>query len=420
MINEYKAFQSLEKPVPQVRRDLELIPLRHNGDEILYFHDTLGYVPSDFALKRQAEGLLSLLNGQLSIKKIEAILEESIGKQELLEFVQLLDRNCILHSDLYLQYAADQEAAFEQNPIRPSVLSGELFPKDPDELNSYLDQLFKETQTEPADEYKKSKQSNGRPAKALFAPHIDTRVGANVYANSFSRLQHLKPKRVVILATAHYTGYHPDLYQNTPFIGSVKKFEMPSKTITPDNQYMSTLTKHAERIGYTNNDRAHRIEHSIELHLLFANYIWQHDFNLVPILVNSFDELLYMKEGHLGKKVRQFTQLIKELDNPETFYLISGDLSHIGKKFGDQTPARQMRSAVEKYDQKFLKLAAQNEQKKLYNLIKTDYDPYRICGFPPLYTFMSIFPNLTGRIIDYKWWDEAERESAVSFGAVSY
>lgn len=418
-MSEDNTFQSLEKPIPPVRSDLQRIPLRHNGDDILYFHDVLGYVPHDFALSRQAEGLLSLLNGRFSVQKIGLILEGEIGAQELLEFVQLLDRNCILHSDFYLQQAAEKEASFEQNPMRPSVLSGELFPNAPDDLKNHLKQWFNEAEA-PENSTPKDKAGTGNAYKALFAPHIDPRVGIGVYVNSFSYLKHLKPKRVVILATAHYTGYYPTLYRDTPFIGSAKKFEMPLRTFTPDKEYMSILSEHAKQIGYTEKDRAHRIEHSIELHLLFASYIWQHKFEIVPILVNSFEELLYMKTGSLGKKMENFTDLLNQLDDPETFYLISGDLSHIGEKFGDPTPARQMRRDVEAFDQKLLNVAAQNNPEAMYDLLKQDHDPYRICGFPPLYTFLNIFPDLTGNIIDYHWWDESERESAVSFGAISY
>lgn len=415
-MSENNTFQSLEKPVPPVRRDLQLIPLQHNGDDILYFHDVLGYVPPNFALNRQAEDLLSLLNGRFSVKKISSVLDGQISEQELIKFVRLLDQNHILYSDFYLQYAEERESAFEQNPLRPSVLSGELFPEDPEGLKDHLTQLFKRN----GSDFSEKQGREADPVKALFAPHIDPRVSDTVYANSFSYLNHLKPKRVVILATSHYSGYYPAIYQNMPFIGSVKKFEMPLKTFTPDREYMNILSDHSKEIGYTEKDRAHRIEHSIELHLLFINYIWQHDFKIVPILVNSFDEMLQMKNGHLGKLVQNFTRLLNDLDDPETFYLISGDLSHIGKKFGDQAPASEMRSEVEAFDRNFLTLAAKNDSNRLYNLVKKDYDPYRICGFPPLYTFMNIFPDLKGRIIDYKWWDESERESAVSFGAISY
>lgn len=204
-MSENKTFQSLEKPIPPVRPDLQLIPLHHNGDEILYFHDVLGYVPHDFALSRQAEALLSFLNGRFSIQKIGSILEGGVGEQELLEFVQLLDRNCILHSDLFLQRAAEKEASFEQNPMRPSVLSGQLFPKDPDDLKSHLMQWFNGTEA-PDNTTPKNKAGSENSYKALFAPHIDPRVGTGVYVNSFSHLKHLKPKRVVILATAHYSG----------------------------------------------------------------------------------------------------------------------------------------------------------------------------------------------------------------------
>jgi hypothetical protein len=48
------------------------------------------------------------------------------------------------------------------------------------------------------------------------------------------------------------------------------------------------------------------------------------------------------------------------------------------------------------------------------------YDPYRICGYPPLYSFLKTKPDLKGEVLTYDIWDESERESGVSFGSIIY
>ena len=153
---------------------------------------------------------------------------------------------------------------------------------------------------------------------------------------------------------------------------------------------------------------------------MFASHIWNHDFEIVPILVGSIDELFYKQDGDMGKKVTAFADIIRSLDTDDTFYLISGDLSHIGKKFGDSATASSMRRDVESFDQEFMRSAAENNSSVMMSHISANYDPFRICGFPPLYTFMQSFPDLKGRSINYHWWDEKERESAVSFGSIAY
>ena len=100
--------------------------------------------------------------------------------------------------------------------------------------------------------------------------------------------------------------------------------------------------------------------------------------------------------------------------------MISGDLAHFGKKFGDMETAASMMVKVKAFDESFMEVGANNNPKTMLDIIKTDYDPYKICGFPPLYTFMNAFPNLKGEVLSYDLWDESERESAVSFGSILF
>lgn len=153
---------------------------------------------------------------------------------------------------------------------------------------------------------------------------------------------------------------------------------------------------------------------------MFAGQIWNHEFEIVPILVGGIDELFYKKDGDIGKKITAFADALRSMDTDDTFYLISGDLSHIGKKFGDSAPAASMRNEVELFDKEFIKSASENDSKRMISHISANYDPFRVCGFPPLYTFMRTFPDLQGRSVNYHWWDETERESAVSFGSIVY
>jgi len=409
--NKDALFNSTQLPVPPIRRDLQLIPVNSNGSSVVYFHDIFGYVTANFALHQQAEPILALLNGTSSIHEIADAMQGKLGKQDLLEFVQFLDKHNILDSPRYRHTADETEKAFEQNKVRYPSLAGESYPAKPDGVKNYLAELMASSESAKTDK---------SAVKALYAPHIDPRVGNRIYSSAFSKLSNLRPKRVVILGTAHYTGYYAAEYQNTPFIGTEKSFQLPHVEIASDIDYINELKTDKNSTGFTTIDRAHRIEHSIELHLLFASYFWNHEFAIVPILVNSFDELFYMPDGDLCKKINHFTTRIRELDDDETFYLISGDLAHVGRKFGDQTAAAAMRKKVEAFDKKFLKLATENKQDDLLRHIRGEYDPYRICGFPPLYTFLNLFPQAKGTQLDYQWWDETERESAVSFGSIIY
>jgi MEMO1 family protein len=409
MMNETLLFDSLSSPIPELRRDLQVIPVTNNGQNLLYFHDIMGYTSPDFALDSKVEPVLSLINGHYGINQIAGLLNGAIPTDDLLDFVQLLDQHRLLNSKHFSIFSNRIEKDFESSAIRKPALAGESYPSDPEELDAFIDNLFINLE-----------ENFANPKIALYAPHIDLRVGSKQYAQAFSGLKHLKPKRVVILATSHYAGNYSAIYEDRLFIGSSKNYKLPGNTLVSDQDYLLQLAHSDSDIGFTLSDRAHRIEHSIELHLLFANHIWSHDFKIVPILVSGIDDLMYHRKGDVAGKVDGFATLLNKLHDDDTFYLVSGDLSHVGKKFGDPLPASQLRKDVEITDQKFLDNATTGKAGQLLDHVTSNYDSTRICGFPPLYTFLSAFPGNSGNLINYHWWDEKERESAVSFGSISY
>ncbi|MEX0661305.1 MAG: AmmeMemoRadiSam system protein B [Balneolaceae bacterium] len=402
-------FDSLTKPIPSVRRDIEVISFNENGKSIIYFHDSLQHIENGFALDAKVEPILSLITGRHSINKIVKMLNGAIDAEQLLQFVQFLDENLILDSDFSRKEIEHHEEKFEASTVRKPALVNQSYPENKDELSKFLNDYLPTNGSE-----------KNAPKKALYAPHIDLRIGKKSYAKAFASLEDIKPKRVVILATAHYTGYYGNLYSKSPFIGSTKNYELPGRIFDTDKNYVESLLQDNAENGFTVKDRAHRIEHSIETHLLLASRYWKHDFSIVPILVSGFDELLYTPDGFLGNQLESFSSTLRSLDDEDTFYLISGDLSHVGKKFGDALPAEQLRSDVEKSDKTFIKASTENNANQLLAHMTSDYDSYRVCGFPPMLTFLKAFPEYKGKELSYEWWDEKERESAVSFSSILY
>lgn len=408
-------FNSKEDPIPELRRDLEIIPIEEENNSYLYFLDPRKYTPDNFALDRRVAPILSLLGGGQSIRDLEPHLSEEVTEDDLLEYVRFLDRNRLLHSEHLSEHARQIEETYEASDVHHSITAGNSFPEEPEKLRSYLKTLFEEHAPELQE------QAGNESARALYAPHIDPRVGIKGYVKAFAPLRTIAPSRVVILATSHYGSLYPDLYDNRPFVLSDKDFSMPLGTIPSDRATVEELSK-LDGAGISTHDRAHRIEHSIEMHLLFTSYLWDHEYQIVPILVNGFEDLYYMQEAHLATQVERFSSYLRDRfgEDEDTFFLISGDLAHVGKKFGDEQPAREMMSEIKSFDRMFLNHASNANSQELLNLVKEEYDPYRICGFPPLYTFLNGFSDLSGETLSYDIWDESERESAVSFGSLLY
>lgn len=412
-MNHNELFNSKTAPIPPLRQDLQIIPVEQNGDSYLYFHDERGYIEPNLALDQEVRTILSLLDGQKSVNDLKPYLGNGINEQQLLQFVRFLDEHRLLASDHFREHAQKIEEEYEESTVHASVTAGYSYPDDPQELREILDNAFES-------------HSNGiatsQSAKALYAPHIDPRVALDSYVKAFAPIKDLKPKRVVILATSHYAGLYPEVYQNSPFVLVNKDFELPLGTIPRDESAIQKLLDTEGETGITAQDRAHRLEHSIELHLLFLSYLWDHEFTVVPFLTRGLDDLYYKQDGHLGKQLDNFSSLLRDRygNNDNTFFLISGDLAHFGKKFGDESAAQTMFEDVKSFDQKFLDRASKNQRAELLELMKEEYDPYRTCGFPPLYTFLNGMRNLKGKVLSYDLWDEQERDSAVTFGSILY
>lgn len=446
-------FSSYTLPVPPLRYEIQRILIQQNGQSLIHFHDQLNYATTNFALPVDAEPILSLIDGSRSVEDILKFGDEEVTKEQILGYIRFLDEHRLLDSEYFVEWAELIESEYEASSHHNSTTAGGSYPDAPDKIRTFLNDAF-------------SVHPNSTPvkhAKALYAPHIDPRVGMAGYIKAFSTIRELKPSQVVILATSHYSGLYGDLYEESPFIISDKTFLMPNGEVKSDIAAIQKLKKisvyefnskreqilkqvqddpvkenpggknsrHAElvsgsadasKFGISFHDRAHRIEHSIELPLLFLNHIWDHDFEIIPILVGNLDELLYSENSFKEQQLNTFSCLLREQfkDDKKTFFLISGDLSHFGHKFGDQKEASKMFDKVKINDERFLETGASGNPEKLISLMKEEYDPYRICGFPPLLTFLSVFPNITGEAISYDLWDEREHESAVSFGSILF
>ncbi|GAB5410057.1 MAG: AmmeMemoRadiSam system protein B [Balneolaceae bacterium] len=410
-----KLFNSYSLPIPPIRFDIQRIPVQQNGHSLIHFFDSMGYATPDFVIPSETETILSLIDGSRSVEDILKFSSDEVTKEQILGYARFLDEHGLLQSEYLESLSETIEAEYERSSFHPNSAAGISYPADADKLKIFLDNAF--------DQYNQSNPVLS--AKALYAPHIDPRVGMSSYVKAFSAIKSLKPKRIVILGTSHYSGLYGNHYEDTPFIVSNKIFLMPNGDVISNTTDLTLILNRIQTeknidAGVSFQDRAHRIEHSIELHLLFLNYIWDHEFAIIPIVIGSLDELLYSKNSFREQQLDTFSSILKELYQEDTFFLISGDLSHIGYKFGDQKEASNMFDEVKLNDDRFMNSGISGNPDKLISLMKEEFDPYRICGFPPLLTFLKAFPNLNGEILSYDLWDERERESAVSFGSILF
>lgn len=407
-------FHSLSKPVPPLRGSLHVYPARVENRQLICFYDALGYIPENYSVDKSIAGLLPLLDGNTTVPEIVTKINEyggNVSEEELLRFIHTLDQNRILFSDYFKFWKNQFEESFEAAPIRKPVCVGTCYPESPEEIRILFDSELDALESGPT----------VSQAKAVFAPHIDPRVSLACYAKAFLPIRDAAPKQIILLGTSHYAGLHLDRYDLYPFILSKKDFETPLGVAKNSKKWANFFEAHKKKAGISLSDRAHRPEHSLELHLLFLQYFWKHEFEITPILVNSLEDILYMPDGAQGEYVAEMGRLLSVCNEDEdTMVLISGDLSHVGHKFGDSQKASDLFQEVRLFDGLFLEQAQLMHAEGLRKLLAETNDKYRICGFSPLYTWLNSNPETTAEITGYELWDEREQESAVSFGSILF
>src|SRR5690625_1013745 len=119
-------FNSFTKKLPQLRHDIDLIPVDHEGNELIYFHDPMGYIPENFVLNREIEPFLGLFNHYLTIEELARTDYFNSDKAEFLALVQFLDQNHVLFSNHFKLFREKTESEYEEAGIRDrkSVVEG--------------------------------------------------------------------------------------------------------------------------------------------------------------------------------------------------------------------------------------------------------------------------------------------------------
>ncbi|MGZ5038074.1 MAG: AmmeMemoRadiSam system protein B [Usitatibacter sp.] len=183
--------------------------------------------------------------------------------------------------------------------IRPAAVAGSFYPGDPSALAAEVAAYLAEAPAPRAPE---------RPPKAIIAPHAGYMYSGPIAASIYARLAPLRGvvRRVVLAGPAHR------VYVRGAAIPSVGAFASPLGDVALDREALAAL----RALDFVEvSDRAHALEHSLEVHLPFLQSVLG-DFALVPIVVG---------DASPGQAARIFEML---WGGDETLIVVSSDLSH--------------------------------------------------------------------------------------------
>lgn len=301
--------------------------------------------------------------------------------------------------------------AFEQMSVRPSSHAGAAYPAEEPVLRSYLD-------TNLLARRNGHKQSPN-PLLALAAPHISFEGGWESYASMVSALEGVDPDSLfVVMGTSHYGK--PNRIGLTR-----KRFHTPFGFTVAESELVESLASSHPEV-FTSEDYCHAIDHSVEFHVLLLQYALRPEIRVLPLLVGPYlesmasggtpDDSTPLQEAFecLRKRVEE--------QNRNVVWLLSVDMAHMGKRYGDNFEAIAQTGRmveVEKLDRARVGMLSEGDGYAFWQDVNARDAELKWCGSSTLFTFSRLYPEARAEMLSYQQWN-IDPQSVVSFGTLAF
>ncbi len=399
-------------------RSIEAFPVKMDSQDLVCVRDPEGLAEQPIFLNRALLFLVSRMNGQHTLRDIQADYFRAAGEilpMETLEsLVAQLDEQHYLDSPSFHSYFQALVRQYREAPSRPARHAGSAYEASRDALISQIQSYF----TSPDGPGQSHQPDNSKPLRGLIAPHIDFMRGGPTYAHAYGALAgHPGADTYIIFGTCHSP-------MPKRFSVSDKDYETPLGAARTDKEFIDRLA--ARLGGEYRDDFSHRTEHSIEFQAVCLRYIQRdkQEFKIIPILVNSFHDIY--AEGRTAAEdpeIRRVVDSIRETmeESPGRICIVAGaDLAHVGRRFGDPSgPSESSLHEVEREDLEFLKLVEEGDAEGVFHSIAKDHDLRRVCGYPPIYMTLRCIGRAEGKLLQYRQWSDLDAGAAVTYAAVA-
>jgi AmmeMemoRadiSam system protein B len=356
--------------------------------------------------------VLNLCDGSRTLRELqmEVIAWTSGQIVPLHIFESIVER---MDEALFLEGERFRERAF--GPVRAPACIG-CYAGEPDLLRRQFHQLF----TAP--------DSSGLPRdvrpddglRAALLPHIDYARGGKTYTWALKEIVERTPASLfVIIGTSHYSSHR--------FTLTRKNFLTPLGVVPTDQAYLDRLVSRYGDGLFDDELMAHLPEHSIELEVVLLQYLYEgkRPIRIVPLVVGSFQDAVISSRpprdaDDIGRMIEALRAV--EADTPEPIcYLISGDLAHIGPKFGDPKPvAKTQLWRSKQQDHALLQAAEKVDPLAYFRVVAEEEDARRICGLPPTYTLLEALRPAGGKLLHYDQYVHPKGFESVSFASMAF
>jgi AmmeMemoRadiSam system protein B len=369
-------------------------------------------ISSPERLTRQELLWLNLFDGTRTLRDIQAEAMSRLGHllqpiDALAAFVERMDRALLLDGPDFRGRV--------DGPVRPPSCLGAYEP-DPDALRRQLRRLF----TGPRGP---GLPRDGRPdgnLRAALLPHIDYARGGATYAWGFKEVvERSDASLFVIVGTSHLSSHR--------FTLTRKAFQTPLGVTPTDQGFIDRVVGHYGDGLFDDEWQAHLPEWSIELEVVFLQYLYEgkRPIRIVPLVVGSFHDSMALGVrpsdcDDIGRMVEALRRAAAAAGEP-VCTIISGDLAHVGPKFGDWGPLTEAFLARSReLDQEILRRAEAADPAGYFAAVASERDARRICGLSPTYTVLEALRPGHGRVLHYDQYVHPEGEESVSFASMAF
>ncbi len=343
-------------------------------------------ISKEMFFSRDSVLLLTLIDGKNTLSDIKSKFLSMTGvilsNLEIINFINELDKNYLLYNERFLKRIEEEKEKMKS--------------KDFKEIR--IDNRLKEIK-----EFLKDKNLDiTKKIKGMIIPHIDIFVAKETYQNFFSFLKNVREKVIVIFGVPHF-------WFEIPFSLFPKHFKVEEKIIETDINFVEKIK---EKFDYdiTKDYFSFKREHSIEFPLIFISFLGE-DKRVLAFLVSESNK---EKLKEIAKKL---LEVMKEKED-EFFFISSIDLSHVGRKFGDENCFD-----PEEVDRKYIDYLLNLENEKAFDFLEKNENVTRIDGKNTNFLFLEILKSFDikkGTLIEYKKYYEKLTDSIVSYSFIIF
>jgi len=208
-------------------RPLEAVPIEHEGERMMALVDPTRYIETPMVVSIPAFYVLTLLDGEhdvdLICEKFQKRFRQPIAREDVIGLIDQMDSALMLDNERFARHREEARRQFMERPDRPAAFAGVSYADDPSALSEYLDGLLADV-----------KDGGGEDIKAIVAPHIDFRVGADMMASGWKRAAKSGADLFIILGIGH--GLENDFFACVD-----KDFTTPVGAMRVDRPFLNEL-----------------------------------------------------------------------------------------------------------------------------------------------------------------------------------